>query len=130
MIFVFMVQAIESFNKIKQKFTMASMLIYYNPLWKIMLECDASGYAVSGIIFQLISSSGQWHSITFWLQKMNPVERNYGIGKSEMLAIVKCCKEWRYYLKGATYFIRVVTNHCNLKMFLTTKTLNKQEARW
>ena len=47
-----------------------------------------------------------------------------------MLAIVCACNHWRHYVEGATYGIRVVTNHLNLRKFLTMKTLLQQKARW
>jgi hypothetical protein len=32
---------------------------------------------------------------------MTPAERNYGVGDTEMLAIVMAFKQWRHYLEGA-----------------------------
>ena len=61
---------------------------------------------------------------------MHAAELNYGVGETEMLAIVEACKEWRHYLEGAIHLIRVITDHCNLRTFLTTKKLSRREARW
>ena len=61
---------------------------------------------------------------------MHSAELNYGVGETEMLAIVEACKEWRHYLEGAIHSIRVITDHCNLSTFLNTKTLSRREARW
>lgn len=40
---------------------------------------------------------------------------NYGIGKSEMLAIVEVCKQWRHYLKDTTHHIAIITDYANLQ---------------
>ena len=118
------------FDKLKQRFASALMLIHYNPSRQIMLECDVSGFAIGAILSQLVSETSIWHPVEFWSRKIILAERNYGASKAEMLAIVCACKHWRHYLEGATYGIRVVTNHLNLHKFLTTKTLLRRETRW
>ena len=55
---------------------------------------------------------------------------NYGMGESEMLAIVEACKQWRHYVEGATHRVVVIIDHANLQRFLVDKTLNRREARW
>ena len=106
------------------------MLLHFDPKRKIQLETDASGVAISAIISQLVEETGRWHPIAFWSRKMAPAELNYGVGETEMLAIVEACKQWRHYLEGAMHPIRVITDHCNLRTFITTKNLSRREARW
>ena len=106
------------------------MLLHFDPKRKIQLEPDASGVAIFAIISQLVDESGRWHPIDFWTRKMAPAELNYGVGETEMLAIVEACKQWRHYLEGAMHPIRVITDHYNLRTFLTTKNLSRREARW
>ena len=106
------------------------MLLHFDPKRKIQLETDASGVAISAILSQLVESTGQWHPIAFWSRKMHAAQLNYGVGETEMLAIVEACKELRHYLEGAIHSIRVLTDHCNLRTFLTTKNLSRREARW
>ena len=57
-------------------------------------------------------------------------ERNYSVEEAKMLAIVEACKHWRHYLKESMYSVRVVSDHLNLRKFLSTKTLSRKEARW
>ena len=66
--------------------------------------------------------------LLFWSRKMHAAELNYGVGETEILAIVEACKEWRYYLE-AIHLIPVITDYCNLRTFLTTKNLSRREAR-
>jgi hypothetical protein len=61
---------------------------------------------------------------------MNSVERNYSVEESELLIIVKTCKQWRHYLEDAAHQVRVITNHVNLRTFLIIKNLSRRETRW
>ena len=115
----------EVFEKLKRLFTTAPILVHYNLAWRIMVESDTFSFTILTVISQLLEVTGQWHSVAFWLQKMQPVKRNYRVGKSEMLAIVEACKHWQHYLEDATYKVRMITNHCNLRMFLTIKNLTR-----
>ena len=128
--FAMTAKTLKAFNKLKKRFTMAFMLVYYKPKRQITLETDASAFMISGIISQLIKILGQWHPVAFWSQRMRPVEFNYGVKESKMLTIVETCKHWHHYLEGATYQVWVVTNHYNLRIFLMSKNLLQHEARW
>jgi hypothetical protein len=61
---------------------------------------------------------------------MSPAEGNYDIHDKELLAIVAAFQEWRVYLEGAKYPVKVLTNHKNLTYFTTTKKLNRRQVRW
>ncbi len=67
------------------------------------MKTDASGSAISFIFLQTHPNTGHWHQVAFWSRKHTPAEQYYGIRKSEMLAIVEACNEWRYYDEFATH---------------------------
>jgi hypothetical protein len=48
---------------------------------------------------------------------LNPVERNYEIHDTEMLAIIRGLEEWRHYLEGARHPVEIWTDHKNLEYF-------------
>jgi transposase InsO family protein len=125
-------EARESFECLKKAFTTAPVLQHYDPRQPIQVETDASGFAIAGILRQPGKDPKQahWHPVAFWSRKMTPAERNYGVGDMEMLAIVMAFKQWRHYLEGATHPIRVITDHANLRSFMTTKELSRRQARW
>ncbi|THU99645.1 hypothetical protein K435DRAFT_562679, partial [Dendrothele bispora CBS 962.96] len=54
--------------------------------------------------------------------------RNYDIHDKEMLAIMRALKEWRHYLLGPEF--EIWTDHKNLEYFMTSKNLNRRQARW
>jgi hypothetical protein len=61
---------------------------------------------------------------------MQPAELNYETHDAELLAIVAAFKQWRHYLEGSRYPIIVLSDHANLRYFMTTKQLNGRQARW
>ena len=123
-------KSLNSFKELKRLFACAPMLVYYKPSRQIIFEWDASRFAIKAILSQLVGLTDQWHPMAFWSSKMALAERNYGVEELEMLAIIEACKHWRHYLESAIYSVRVVTDHLNLRKFLTTKILSRREARW
>ena len=59
---------------------------------------------------------------------MTPEETHYRVGDQEMLTIVGVFKQWQHYLEGTLEVITVITDHNNLKRFMTMKTLNRQHT--
>lgn len=57
-------------------------------------------------------------------------EENYDIYDKELLSIVLAFQDWRIYLEGSSHQIRVISDHKNLEQFMTTKVLNRRQARW
>jgi hypothetical protein len=48
----------------------------------------------------------------------------------ELLAIIYALKEFRHICAGATHEIEILTNHANLRFFITGQTLNRRQAQW
>ena len=128
--FEFPPKAEEAFQKLKQAFASASMLRHYDPAKPTRLETDASGFALAGVITQQQEPGGLWYPVAFWSRKMLPAEMNYETHDQELLAIVEVFKVWRHYLLGVHVTVIVLTDHNNLKYFMTTKALNPRQARW
>jgi hypothetical protein len=61
---------------------------------------------------------------------MSPAECNYEIYDKELLAIVRAFEEWRPELAGTEEPIKILTDHKNLAYFMSTKQLNRRQARW
>jgi transposase InsO family protein len=130
--FVLTDAASTAFRELKQAFTSAPMLRHYDPEKPIQVETDASGFAVAGVLRQPGDDPVQahWHPVAFYSRKMTAAERNYGAGDAEMLAIVMAFKNWRHYLEGAAQRITVISDHDNLRSFMSTKELTRRHARW
>lgn len=57
-------------------------------------------------------------------------ECNYEIYDKELLAVVRAFENWRSELSGVDHPISVITDHSNLKYFMTTKQLTRRQVRW
>ena len=117
-----------AFKCLKNAFTRAPILRHFDPELPIQLETDASDFAIGAVLSQ--PHEGRWHPVAFMSRKFIPAEINYEIHDKELLAIVDAFKVWRHYLAGAAHQIVIYTDHKNLEYFMTTKILNRRQARW
>lgn len=118
------------FNLLKQAFVSAPILRHFEPSLPIILECDASDFAIAAIISQYDPESGEIHPVAFHARTMIDAELNYDIYDKELLAVVEAFIHWRCYLEGATHTIQVYSDHNSLQHFTTTKQLSRRQARW
>jgi hypothetical protein len=122
-------EARQAFQTLKEAFTKAPILVSFDPEKEIMVETDASDYALGGVINQQ-GTDGKWHPIAFYSRKLTAAELNYEIHDKELLAIVECLREWRVYLEGPKHKVKIYSDHKNLLYFTTTKVLNRRQVRW
>lgn len=127
--FVWTEETQRAFDSLKERFTTAPFLRHFDPELPLRVETDASNFAISGILSQL-QRNGHWHPIAYYSRKLTGPEVRYETHDSEMLAIVEAFKHWRHYLEGSAHPVTVWTDHNNLTYFMTTKELNRRQARW
>jgi hypothetical protein len=108
--------------------TEAPILRNFEPVWPVVIETDASNFAIGAVLFEVID--GRLHPIAYHFRKMDKAEIIYEINNKEMLAIVSAFKEWRSYFEGAAHPISVFTDHKNLEYFTTTNILNRRQTCW
>jgi transposase InsO family protein len=118
-----------AFQELKSAFKEEVVTLLPDPEKPYFLETDSSDYAQGGVLSQT-NDEGSLKPIAFFSKTMLPAERNYDIHDKELLAIVKCFKEWRQYLEGSKHQVTVYSDHRALKTFMTNKTLNRRQARW
>ena len=131
--FIWTAEAEQAYVALKNCFSDEVILTHYDPERQCKVETDASGRALGGIMSQAYPSpNGRtiWRPVAFFSRKMQGPELNYGTPDQEMLAIVECFKEWRHYLEAPAIPTLVLTDHQNLRSFMTTKDLNRRQARW
>jgi hypothetical protein len=122
-------EAERAFTEPKQRFTSASILAHFDPARQVIVETDASDFALGAVLSQR-DDENRLHPVAFHSRKFSPAEINYEIHDKELLAVVDSFKHWRRYLKGAAYQVQVFSDHQNLEYFTTTKVLNRRQARW
>jgi len=116
-------QAEEAFRELNQRFTMAPILAHFDATKPVIIETDASDFAIRAVLSQR-SEEGRLHPVAFHSRKFQPAEINYKIYDKELLAIVDAFKHWCQYCEGATNQVQVFSDHQNLEYFTTTKILN------
>ena len=106
----------------------APVLVLPDPTKPYVVTTDASGYALGACLMQDHGNGLQ--PIVYMSKKMLPAETRYPIHHKEMLAIVCALKEWRHYLHGAQFKIRILTDHKSLVHFNSQPKLSERQARW
>ena len=119
----------EAFETLKSLFTSAPILRHFDPNKEVIVECDASDFVSSGILSQY-DPEGTLHPVAFMSKKYDPAECNYEVYDKELLAIVRCFEDWRPELQGTAHQVTVITDHSNLRYFMTTKQLSRRQVRW
>ena len=145
-----MPEARKAFNRLRQVFTCTPIFWDFHPECHIQIKTNASGYAIGGILSQLISDEvtpnsepnlaksknltksdfGQWHLVAYFSRKMIPAEIWYKNYDDKFLTIVEAFKTFRQYLEGCKYEVFVLTNDINLCRFINTKNLSSRQVRW
>jgi len=118
----------KAFNTLKQAFTSAPILTHWVPDAQLVVETNASDYALATIL-SIVTKDNEIHPIAFHSRTFSAPELNYDVHDKELLATFEAFKMWRHYLEGSTSPIDVVTDHKNLEYFSTTKVLTRQQAR-
>jgi hypothetical protein len=78
----------DSFMKLKELITSAPVLVLPNDDLPFRLEVDSSGIATCAVLSQQQVNDNAWQPVAFLSKALNPVEWNYEIHDTEMLAII------------------------------------------
>jgi hypothetical protein len=119
----------KSFETLKKAFTTAPILTHWMPNVPLIVETDASDYAITGIL-SIVCPDSEIRPVAFYSRTLTPPELNYDTHDKELLAIHEAFRTWRHYLEGSSEPVDVVTDHKNLEYFVTTKLLSRHQARW
>ena len=93
------------------------------------VKSDALKFA-TGAVLRQADINGDMHPCGYLSQSLDAAQRNYEIYDRELLGIVRALEEWRHYLEGNPYPVRVLSDHKNLEYFRTAQKLNRRQARW
>jgi RNase H-like domain found in reverse transcriptase/Integrase zinc binding domain len=118
-----------AFLTLKQAFISAPVLTHYKPGCPLVIETDASDYALAAILSQ-VESNREIHPVTYLSWTFSDTELNYDTHDKELMAIYEAFKAWWHYLEGTKVPIDVVMDHKNLEYFCTTQILSRRQARW
>ena len=119
----------KAFEELKIAFTTASILKHFDFDVENIVEIDVFDERLDGVLSQY-ESDGLLHSVAFFSKKMIFAECNYEIYDKKLLVIIKAFEKWKLELKGFKFPIQVITDHKNLEYFMSSKLLNRKQARW
>jgi hypothetical protein len=107
----------------------APVLTHWIPDPPIVVETDASDYAIAGIL-SIVCLDSELHPVAFYSRTLSALELNYDTHDKELLAIYETFWTWQHYLEGLSEPVDVVADHKNLEYFATTKLLSCCQAYW
>ena len=81
-----------SFETLKKAFFTAPVLVQWEPGDLLIVETDASDYALSAILSTITPSNNQVHLVAFHSQTFTSTELNYDIHDKELLSIFEAFK--------------------------------------
>ena len=82
-----------AFNSLKKVFTSTPILTYWVPNAQLIVETDASDYALTAII-SIVNKENKVYLVAFHSYTFMITELNYDIYDKELLAIFKAFKIW------------------------------------
>ena len=116
----------ESFEELKTRLLSPPVLAIPQLNGSYILDCDASGWAVSGELLQI--QDGQERAIAYGSFALSALQKTYCSTRKELLALVRMTNHFRHYLLGRSFKIR--TDHHSLKWIMNFKHAEGQLARW
>jgi hypothetical protein len=121
-VFHWTAKAEKSFNLLKRKITEQPILVLPNFQKTFQVKCDASGYAVGGVLSQ------DDRPVAYFSEKLDDAKLKYSTYDKEFYAIIQALKKWRHYLIPKE-FVMYSDNHA-LQFVSQQERLNQKHAKW
>lgn len=122
--------ATKAFYDLKDRLTTAPVLLAKPDFNKEFLVLTDSSIEGCGAILSQRDDEGQEHPIIYSSRALHGAEKNYGISKLELLAVVWALQLYRPYLLGSQFQVTVISDHSALPGLLKTKQPTGILARW
>ena len=122
-------EAQQAFDALKQALTTAPLLAHPDPQSQWIVQTDASGHAIGGVLSQK-QDDGSVKPVAFWSHKLNSAQRNYSATERELMALVEATKHWRAYLHGSPHPILLKSDHKPLVYLNGKAELGMRLSRW
>jgi len=121
---------LKAFGALKHAFTTAPILAHFNPDNPIVVETDASDYAIAAIISQISPDNGDIHPIAFYSHSMQPAELNYEIYDKEQPSHFRGLSTVAQLPGGLSTCGPCTVRSQELEYFATTKQLTRHQVCW
>src|SRR6218665_441189 len=120
------VECQEAFEELKRRLVSSPILALPSDEGQYILDTDASAYAIGAVLSQM--QEGQEKVICYASRLLSTAERNYNVTRRELLAVIYFLKEFRQYLLGRKFLLRI--DHSALQWLRRTPEPIGQQARW
>ena len=119
------------FQQLKNVFIKKSILRHFDLDKKIWIETNVFDYVVAAVLSQK-NENDVLHSVIYMFKQMSFAKCNYEIYDKELLVIVRVFEKWHSKCVDISMkeLIKIISDHQNLQIFMITKQLNRQQARW
>jgi len=114
----------EVFEKLKEEFQKAPVLLMPDLMKPFVIESDASKFATGAVIRQK-DMNGDWHPCGYISHSFDVTQQNYEIYDRELMGIVRALETWQHYLQGSPFATVILSDHKNLMYFQTAQKLNR-----
>jgi hypothetical protein len=112
-----------AFEELKEAMVSEPILRHFDPTRAIIIETDASDYAIGAVCSQP-DDANILHPLGYFSRKLKSAELNYDIHDKELLAIVDALNKWSTYCKSTPHTIMILSDHKNLEYWQTKRDLN------
>ena len=119
----------EAFERLKEEFQKAPVLLMPDLMKLFIIESDASKFA-TGAVIQQKDINRDYHFCGYISYSFDVIQWNYKIYDRELMGIVHALETWQHYLQGSSFPMVILSNHKNLTYFRTAQKLNRQQAWW
>ena len=107
-----------AFSECKQILANATLLVHPDPSAPLNITCDASNFAVGGVLQQYMDNV--WQPPSFFSKKLNSAEKRYSAFDRELLAVYATIRHFRHNLEGRNFFVN--TDHKPLTFVMSSAT--------
>jgi hypothetical protein len=121
-VFHWTTEAKKSFNLLKRNIKEKPVLVLSDFQKKFQVKCDASGYAVGGVLSQ------DDRPMAYFSEKLDDAKLKYSTYDKEFYAIIQALKKWRLYLIPKE-FVLYSDNHA-FHFVSQQEKLNQKHAKW
>ena len=116
-----------AFTESKQILANATLLVHPNLSAPSNITCDASDFAVGGVLQQCIDNV--WQPLSFFSKKLAPAEIRCSAFDRELLAVYATTRHFRHNLEGRIFFVNTDYKPLTYVMSSTPERLSLRKTR-
>ena len=103
------------------------LVVHPNPSAPLNITCDASDFAVGGVLQQCIDNV--WQPLLFFIKKLAPAETRYSAFDRELLVVYATIRHFRHNLERREFFVNADHKPLTSVMNSTTQCSSLRQTR-